>query len=58
MNMTHPSLEENLDKINPRVINSREILDIHEESPLEFKKEDYIIEHGSHFINLIKSMLA
>jgi hypothetical protein len=25
---------------------------------LEFKKEDYIIEHGSHFINLIKSMLA
>ena len=26
-------------------------MDIHEESPLEFKKEDYIIEHGSHFIN-------
>ena len=66
--MTHPSLEEALDKINPRVTNLREIIDnechrhrmmetmfspmdIHQESPLEFKKEDYIIEHGSHFIN-------
>ena len=26
-------------------------MDIHKDSPLEFKKEDYIIEHGSHFIN-------
>ena len=26
-NITHPSLEEALDKINPRVTNSREILD-------------------------------
>ena len=72
INMTHPSLEETLDKINPRVTNPWEILDnkmsnqchrhrmmetmflpmdIHEESPLEFKKEDYTIEHGSHFIN-------
>ena len=71
--MTHLSLEETLDKINPRVTNPWEILnnkmsnqchrhgmmetmfsppmDIHEESPLEFKKEDYIIKHGSHFIN-------
>ena len=71
-NMTHPSLEEALDEINPRATNPWEILDnktskechrhgmmetmfspmdIHEESPLEFKKEDYIIKHGSHFIN-------
>ena len=27
INMTHPSLEEALDKINPRVTNPREILD-------------------------------
>jgi hypothetical protein len=27
INMTHPSLEEALDKITPRVTNSREILD-------------------------------
>ena len=51
INMTHPSLEEALDKINPRVTNPREILDIHEESTLELEKEDDINEHGSYFIN-------
>ena len=30
IDMTRPSLEESLDKINPRVTNPREILDIHE----------------------------
>ena len=30
INMTHPSLEEALDKINPRVTNPRENLGIHE----------------------------
>ena len=34
INMTHPSLEEALDKIDPRVTKPREILDIHKESPL------------------------
>ena len=43
--MTHPSLEEALDEINPRVTNSREILGIHEESTLELEKEDDINEH-------------
>ena len=32
INMTHPSLKEALDKINPRVTNPSEILDIDEES--------------------------
>ena len=51
INITHPSLEEALVKINPRVTNLREILDINEESPLELEREDYIKEHGSYFIN-------
>ena len=51
INMTHPSLEEALIKINLRVTNPRKILDIHEESPLELEREDYINEHGSYFIN-------
>ena len=50
-NTTHPSLEEALDKINPRVTNPREILDIHEESTLELEKEDDINKHGSYFMN-------
>jgi len=45
INMTHPILEEALDKINPRVTNPREILDIHEKSILELEKEDGINEH-------------
>ena len=45
INITHPSLEEALVKINPRVTNPREILDIHEESPLELEREDYINEY-------------
>ena len=49
--MTHPSLDEALDKINPRVTKPREILDIHEESTLELEKEDNINKHGSYFIN-------
>ena len=49
--ITYPSLEEALVKINPRVTNLREILDIHEESPLELEREDYFSEHGSYFIN-------
>ena len=51
INMTHPSLEEALDKINPRVTNPRENLGIHEESTLELEKEDDINEHGSYFMN-------
>ena len=72
INMTYPSLEEAIDKINTRVTNPWEILDnkvsnecnrhgmmetmfssmdIHEESTLELEKEDYINEHGSHFLN-------
>jgi hypothetical protein len=72
--MTHPSLEEALDKINPRHTNPWEILDnktsnechrhgmmeikflpmdIHEESPLELEKEDYIIDrHRSYIMNI------
>ena len=49
--MTHSSLEEALDKINPRVTNLSEILDIDEESTLELEREDDINEHGSYFIN-------
>ena len=65
-------MDEALDKINPRLMNPREILDnkitnechwhgmmetmfppidIHEETPLELKKEDDINEHGSYFMN-------
>ena len=51
INMAHPSLEEALDKINPRVNNPREILDIYEESTLELEKEDDIRKHGSYFMN-------
>ena len=51
INMTHPCFDEALDKINLRVTKPREILDIHEESPLELEKEDDIDEHGSYFIN-------
>ena len=40
--ITHPSLEEALDKINLRVTNPREILDIYEESTLELQKENDI----------------
>ena len=54
ISMTHPSLEEALDKINPRVTNPREILDIHEESTMELEKENYINEHGS-YIMIISS---
>jgi hypothetical protein len=51
INMTHSSLEEALDKINLRVTNPREFLDIHEESTLELEKEDDINEYGSYFMN-------
>ena len=49
--MTHPSLKEALDKVNLKVTNPREILDIHEELTLELEKEDDINEHGSYFMN-------
>ena len=49
--MTHPSLEDALDKINPRVTNPGEILDFHEESTLELEKQDNINKHGCYFIN-------
>ena len=73
-NMTHPSLEDALDKITPRVTDPREILDnkittechrhgiietiflpinIYEETPLEFEKEDNVNEHGRYFMNTI-----
>jgi hypothetical protein len=51
INMTYLSLEEALDKINPRVTNPRKILDVHEESTLELEKEDNINEHGSYFMS-------
>ena len=57
-NITHPSLEEVLVKINPRVTNPREILDIYEESPLELKREDYINEHVSYFINTSSTLCS
>ena len=50
INMTHPSLEEALYKMNPRVTNPIEILDIHEESTMELEKEGYINEHGSYIM--------
>jgi hypothetical protein len=49
INMTHPSLEETLDKINLRVTNPSE--NFHEESTLELEKEDDISEHRSYFLN-------
>ena len=51
INITHPSLEEALNKINPRVTNPSEILGIHEESTLELEKEDDINKHGGYFMN-------
>ena len=48
-------MDEVLDKINLRVTNPREILDIHEESPFELEREDYINEHGSYFINTLSN---
>ena len=58
INMTHPSLEEALDKINPRVTNPRENLDIHEESTLELEREDDINEHGSYFMNTSSNLCS
>ena len=52
--MTHPSFEDALDKINPRVTNPRENLDIHEESTIELEREDDINEHRS-YIMIISS---
>ena len=51
INMTHPSLEEALEKITPIISNPRKILHIHEETSLKLEKEDYISEHGSYVIN-------
>ena len=51
INMTHPSLEEALEKITSRVSNPRKILQIQEETSLELEKEDDIDEHGSYFMN-------
>ena len=50
--MTHPSLEEALNKINPRVTNPSEILDIHEESTLKLETDNSINEHGSYFLTI------
>ena len=58
INITHPSLEEALDKINPRVTNPSEILDFHEKSTLELEKEDGINEHGSHFMNTSSNLCS
>jgi hypothetical protein len=52
--MAHPNLEEALDKINSRVTNLSENLDIHEESTLELERKDDINEHGS-YIMIISS---
>jgi hypothetical protein len=51
INITHLSLEDALNKINLRVTNPSEILDIHGELTLELKKEGDINEHGSYFMN-------
>jgi hypothetical protein len=48
-------MDEALDKTNPRDTNPREILDIHEESTLEFEKKDDINEHGSYFMSTSSS---
>ena len=45
-------MDEALEKVNPRVTNPREILDIHEEPPLELEKEDDIDGHGCYFMNI------
>jgi len=58
INMAHPSLEEALDKINPRVTNPREFLDIHEESTLEIENEDDINQHGSYFMNTSSNLCS
>jgi hypothetical protein len=58
INITHTSLDEALDKINPRVTSPREILDFHEESTLELEKEDDIDEHGSYFINASSNLCS
>ena len=58
INMTHPNLKEALDKINPRVTNPRENLDIHEESTLELEREDDINEHGSYLINTSSNLCS
>jgi hypothetical protein len=44
-------MDESLDKTSTKDTNLREILDIHEESTLEFEKEDDINEHGSYFMS-------
>ena len=51
INMTHPSLEEALDEMNPGATNPRKILHNHEGTSLELEKEDDIYEHGSYFMN-------
>ena len=58
INMTCLSLEDALDKINPRVTNLRENLDIHEESTLELEKENDINEHGSYFMNTSSNLCS
>ena len=58
INKTHPSLEEALEKITPRVSNPRKILHIHEETSLELEKEDDIDEHGNYFINTSSSLCS
>ena len=56
--MTHPSLAEALDKINPRVTNPREILDIQDEPTLELERKDDINEHGSYFMNTSSNLCS
>ena len=58
INMTHPSLDEALEKITPRVSNPRKILHIHEETSLELEKEDDIDEHGSYFMNTSSNLCS
>ena len=58
INITHPNLEEAIVKINPRVTNPRENLDIHEESTLELEREDDINEHGSYFTNTSSTLCS
>lgn len=48
-------MDEALDETNPRDNNPREILDIHEESPLEVENDGDINEHGSYFISTSSS---
>jgi hypothetical protein len=56
--MTHPSLEEALDKINSRVTNPREIVDIQEKSILEHEKEDDINEHESYVLTIPSNLCS